>query len=343
MSIGGWLSDNIFGTQNNFKALGPDGKPINSVGQSGYQATDANLPQFNFADPMRQSLANGQQNFNQQGDFISMLQGQANGQGPSVAQEMLRQQTQQNNQNASSMIASQRGMNPGLAQKMLLDQQANQNQQSVGQGALLRSQEMLGARGLLGSALGQQGAQNLQMFGQAGGMNQGQNALGLANHQGTQGLNASTAMGNAGMQTQGLGINAGVAQNNANAAGQAFGALASGIGSGAAMFATGGASAGAPAASASYPAALSMMAGGGRVPGKAPVSGDSPRNDTVDAKLSPGEVVLPRSVADDPEKAAEFVRAIRRKKSAESGEGYGKVLAMHREHEMRLRKLEAAE
>lgn len=37
---------------------------------------------------------------------------------------------------------------------------------------------------------------------------------------------------------------------------------------------------------------------GGQVPGHAPVEGDSPKNDIVDAKLSPGEVVLPRSILD---------------------------------------------
>jgi hypothetical protein len=36
---------------------------------------------------------------------------------------------------------------------------------------------------------------------------------------------------------------------------------------------------------------------GGKVKGKAPVKGDSPKNDIVPAKLSPGEVVLPRSIA----------------------------------------------
>ncbi len=54
---------------------------------------------------------------------------------------------------------------------------------------------------------------------------------------------------------------------------------------------------------------LCMKAGGG-VPGSAPVPGDSPVNDTVDAKLSPGEVVIPRSITqapDAPAKAAGFV------------------------------------
>jgi hypothetical protein len=53
------------------------------------------------------------------------------------------------------------------------------------------------------------------------------------------------------------------------------------------------------------------------VPGKASVRGDSQKNDTVNAKLSPGEVIIPRSVmqSDDPIKgAAAFVAAVMAKK-----------------------------
>ncbi len=39
---------------------------------------------------------------------------------------------------------------------------------------------------------------------------------------------------------------------------------------------------------------------GGNVPGRAVVPGNSPRNDIIPAKLSPGEVVLPRTVAQNP-------------------------------------------
>lgn len=49
---------------------------------------------------------------------------------------------------------------------------------------------------------------------------------------------------------------------------------------------------------------------GGKVPGAAQVAGDSERNDTVPAMLSPKEIVLPRSVTmapDAPQKAAKFV------------------------------------
>ena len=52
---------------------------------------------------------------------------------------------------------------------------------------------------------------------------------------------------------------------------------------------------------------LSFLMGGG-VPGHAQVPGDDEQNDTVDAKLSPGEVVLPRSISHDPEAAHAFVK-----------------------------------
>jgi hypothetical protein len=46
---------------------------------------------------------------------------------------------------------------------------------------------------------------------------------------------------------------------------------------------------------------------GGVVPGKAPFPGDDARNDTVDAKLSPGEVVLPRSETQEPSEYDKFM------------------------------------
>lgn len=58
------------------------------------------------------------------------------------------------------------------------------------------------------------------------------------------------------------------------------------------------------------------------VPGKPKVSGDSTSNDTVNAKLSPGEIIIPRSIAthpNAPEMAARFVAAVR----AKQGRGIG--------------------
>lgn len=50
---------------------------------------------------------------------------------------------------------------------------------------------------------------------------------------------------------------------------------------------------------------------GGQVPGKAPVSGNSPVNDTVPAQLSPGEVVVPRTAMSDDEEFDTFMEKFR--------------------------------
>lgn len=49
---------------------------------------------------------------------------------------------------------------------------------------------------------------------------------------------------------------------------------------------------------------------GGKVSGKAKTKGDSYSNDTVSAKLSPGEIVIPRSHVDNPGKAASFLNGL---------------------------------
>ncbi len=49
---------------------------------------------------------------------------------------------------------------------------------------------------------------------------------------------------------------------------------------------------------------------GGTVPGKPKVFGDNEANDTVPAKLSPGEVVIPRSKVKDPQKVADFINQV---------------------------------
>lgn len=64
----------------------------------------------------------------------------------------------------------------------------------------------------------------------------------------------------------------------------------------------------------------SKLKQGGKVPGQAKVKGDSYANDTVAAKLSPGEIVIPRSItksADPAGGAARFVQAVLDKKRKE--------------------------
>ena len=52
---------------------------------------------------------------------------------------------------------------------------------------------------------------------------------------------------------------------------------------------------------------FSLFSHGGRIDGQANVDGDSYQNDTVEALLSPGEIVVPRTKAKDPKKAKSFI------------------------------------
>lgn len=80
---------------------------------------------------------------------------------------------------------------------------------------------------------------------------------------------------------------------------------------------------------------------GGPVPGHAAVQGDSPKNDTVPALVSPGEGVIPRSIMqspDAPQKAKEFVEALKDRKG--DGTGFGKVLKAKASLKDRIERLE---
>lgn len=105
-------------------------------------------------------------------------------------------------------------------------------------------------------------------------------------------------------QMQKAGAEAGVSEQQANqatAAGQQQAGLIGGIIGGASQM---GASAMAPTPIYADEGAI--------VPGKAEVPGDSKRNDKVHAMLSPGEVVVPRSISHDPDRVKQFVTHLMR-------------------------------
>ncbi len=186
-------------------------------------------------------------------------------------------------------------------------------------------------------------------------------------------IDAGIAGQNAGIAAQGEGIKAGVAAGNTAADNAMNTAIVGGLMNGAgglASMALAPSPAAAPAAPtgntvqtsapqgqqpAMYAArggqipdqramslAQALMGMGGQVPGKAKVSGDSAKNDTVPTVLSPDEIVIPRSIAtaeDAPEKAAEFVAKL--KGASKSGpKGYGKILEKHREMQKHMDHLE---
>jgi hypothetical protein len=272
--------------------------------------------------------------------LAAQLAQQVLGKGPNPALEQLKQTTGQNIQQATGMIASQKGINPALATRVAALAGANANQTAAGQAATQAAQQQLAAQNLQAQALSTQRGQDiaqqnsaLGLMGTAGQLQQGQNAQRIQNLAQQQALNQGTASQNAALANQAGLTNAQLATNaattNAGTNTQILGGVLSGLGAAAATFAKGG---------------KVDFRKGGNVPGKAKVKGDSEENDTVPAMVSPGEIVVPRTVAQSPnapEEAARFVAALkaRKRESMPSG-GYGRVLAKQREIEKRLAQLE---
>lgn len=296
-----------------------------------------------------------QQGINNQTQVYNQLQGVANGTGPNPAQALLNQATGQNVAAQGALAAGQRGAasNVGLLQRQAAQEGAATQQNAVGQGASLQANQSLNALNNLGGIANQQitnqaNATNaLNQYAQG---NQGQLIEGLGNQNTAQVGNASQQnSANSGVATQNADTMGNAIGGIANGLGNAItttlvpGTQPVPVKKWAGgeienpklakvpkedRFAKGGAVKSIPRFA--YPKELAqlaaiyhgkhqnMFAGGEAVsiPGNAKVSGDSPKNDTVPAKLSPGEVVLPRSVmqARDPASAAaKFVAAIHKK------------------------------
>lgn len=212
-----------------------------------------------------------------------MLGAAARGEEPSIAQQQLQQTLGQNQRAAAGLMASQRGLNPALAARLVSNQQAGMAQDAAAQGAVLRAQEVQANRALLAQQLGQQRGQDLSAYGQAAQGGAGQAALASQNQNYAMGLQANMDVANANRQqeAQRMQMQQKMVDEKARAD------MLAGI-----------------AQAGGKLGMMAAMAKGGTVPG------DHPANDIVPAMLSPGEIVLPRSVAkapDAPERAAEFV------------------------------------
>lgn len=275
-SQGGILAS-IFGGANQAGFLGG--------GHNVANAQNFDLPGFmqainNYSGLTNAALQGGQSQFaGGQQQLANNLFGTLSGHGPSVAQQQLAQTTNQNVANAYAMAAANPS-NPGAARNAA-NNASSVNQQAAGQGSLLRAQEIQNAQGMLGNVLSSGRGQDINQF-QA----QNQAAQGWMGQQ----LQAQMA------QQQG--------QENyeSNKLASLSGAQSAAIG-GKVISAAGGA------------AGAMGMAGGGFVPGYA-TGGDSAANDTVQAMLSPGEIVVPRSIVqskDAAKKAAAFVEAVKAK------------------------------
>ena len=266
----------------------------------------------------------------EQAQLAEALRAQAEGRAPSLAAMQYAQALEQSQAAAQSQIASARGLSPAQAQRLMLTQQAASRAGAASQSAQLRLQEQQAAQAALGNLLGQRRQQELLG---------GQLAAGLYGTAGGLGMQQSLAQAQLDQRTNELLKAAADAERagNAQLASAILGAVAAG-GQIAVGAAKGGGSA--PAAPVAAARGREMIR---EIPGKAKFKGDTRSNDTVPALLSPGEIVLPRSIAqaeDAPDKAKQFVSAIKKQKRP-SPKAFAGALARLQELEARMNAMEA--
>jgi len=302
---------------------------FNPAKGAGFQAQSANLQSPVTSEQATAAYNQANQALQQQQNFVNALQGaggiqnqmaamemmkqQAAGQGPNPVLAQLQAQTGQNVANQAALMAGQRGggANAGLMARQIAQQGAATQQQASGQAAQLQAAQQQQAQQAMAQLASQQVGQQAQAQGQMIQGSQGlqQNLLGSI-----QGQNQAQ-ISNMAQQNQ---ANASIAGINAQRQGQMLGGALGGVGAAMGLpFANGGVVPQTGGPSSSLAKSMLNMKDGGSVPGRAQVAGDSSKNDTVPAVLSPGEVVIPRSIMQSknaPKKAAEFVAALMAKK-----------------------------
>jgi hypothetical protein len=262
------------------------------------------------------------------------LRAQAEGRAPSLAQMQFQRALEGSQAAIQSQLASARGLSPAQAQRIAARQQAALGANAAGQSAEMRLREQIAAQAALANLL----AQSRQ--GALGGY---QTAAELNARE--RGLRAEIASG---IQTRDFGRSQNLTSailNSIPAVGPLIASIvdsttkkSNATSPGVEGFDTLPYQGEDPNAGLGIPSVVSPenLARGAEVPGKAKYRGDTRSNDTVPAMLSPGEIVLPRSVAQSPnapDKAKQFVEAIKTKKKP-SPKDYTQAL-------MRLHELEA--
>lgn len=209
--------------------------------------------------------------------------------------------------NQQATLSNRDAVNQFALQQAALNQQAGLANAQMGMQAGLANQDAANQFALAQAQLKQQAAANNQQatLQQSGLNNQ------MSQYYNTGLMNMEQADRDAQMALQQLLVNqntglAGVNQAGYASASKARGDLVGNLGSGLAALA---------------------MAKGGVVPGKAKHKGDDLRNDTVPVMLSPGEIVVPRTIADDDKRTIAFVQALSKGGKVKNYGGSDKKLA----------------
>lgn len=170
--MGNWLTGADTGDYEN--AAGqlhdPNSSAYNIPGLSGYQ--DFYNSAQNGGLNVSPDMAHQNSDYARQGQTADMLYQQAMGNGPSVADQQMKQGLAQADQQIqSSALSHQAGLAPGLTQRNILNAQSGLDSSVIGQGGLQRATEQLGALNGLG---------NLTSTMRAGSQNQTGQNLGAA-------------------------------------------------------------------------------------------------------------------------------------------------------------------
>ncbi|HVP49648.1 MAG TPA: hypothetical protein VMT56_00350 [Candidatus Bathyarchaeia archaeon] len=237
-----------------------------------------------------------------QGDLMAQIQGNK----PDIAQQEFANALAQSKSAVASEVGGMKGLSPAAMAQLIAQGGATAAGTGAGGAALAAMKEKLGQEQMLGQlqsaainpTLGyQQSTQATQLGGAQLGAQEAGAGLNFLGNTLTPLVNQSPAGGLTGGS-----------EGNSTVAGGDF----SGYGGGS----------GAPFASQ-----------GMEVGGRADVAGDSPENDKVKAMLSPGEIVLPRTVAqaeDAPERAAAFVEALKKNGGKPDKADFNSILAAHK-------------
>lgn len=254
----------------------------------GYGQTISPFQGQNYATQIAGARGAQAESRGQQMSLAQALAARARGEGSSLAEQQLQRTTQSQAAQIAAQLGAQRGVSPAMAARQAAMSGAAMQQQAAGQGAMLRSQEQQQAQAILSQHLAGQRQQDLGMYA-AGVQGLGQqNALGVQAYQAAMADQAARDRAAIDAET-----------TREQAWFKLWGDIAGGLTQGAGA------------------AGMGLALGawdGGEIPGRALRAGDHPDNDTVPALLSPGEVVLPRSVAQHPnapQKAKSFVEALR--------------------------------
>jgi len=323
--MGGLVSGigNLLGGTSNFQAQGINGAQLNGAMGT---TNDALAQQNALAQSLQPQL---QQGMGSQLQLGTALQQQAQGLGPNPAAAQLANATGQNIASQSALMAGQRGAsaNAGLMARQAGQQGAGIQQQAVGQNAVLQAQQQLAAQGQLQNLAQTQIGQQSGAVGantNAALQNQGQ----MFNMMGSQNASNEAAQ-NSAQQRQ-----AGAIGGLTNAAGSL---LAGPVGS---MFSssspnmnqanaiTGGGFNPQMMAydggevpdhmnqihnlyhGGSYQPKVEAFKQGGQVPGTPQVKHDDIKNDVVDAKLTPGEIVIDLDTLKEKGKVGDAARMV---------------------------------